>query len=217
MTLSTATPERLPSIETLRLLTKSLAMLDAIVCPEWEYRYYSFNSQWGSGEEMASMRNGSGDDWFLLFDPVGAALKGCAHDYPLASDKSFPAIIQKRVPAEFSSFLHEAAFSMEFATFCLWRRHGDAAWSVVLPADGRVSPAEDGSAGLISILDGRAESYRCWAEDYYERRIPIAAVEAVYRHRALDPELVAALNPDLTLSNLAADATEIGYPHSITA
>ena len=39
MPLSTATPERLPDIETLRRLTKSIAMLEAIICPEWEYRY----------------------------------------------------------------------------------------------------------------------------------------------------------------------------------
>jgi hypothetical protein len=60
MSLSTATPESLPQIETLRRLTKSIAMLDAIICPEWEYRYYSYNSQWGDGEEMASTRNGCG-------------------------------------------------------------------------------------------------------------------------------------------------------------
>ena len=75
MSLSTATPERLPDIEKLRRLTKSIAMLDAIICPEWEFRYYSYNSKWGRGEEMASMRNGCGDDWFLLFDVHGAALK----------------------------------------------------------------------------------------------------------------------------------------------
>jgi len=34
MSLSTATPERLPDIETLRRLTKSIAMLDAIIFPE---------------------------------------------------------------------------------------------------------------------------------------------------------------------------------------
>ncbi len=73
-------PEPLPSIAEIRCITQSLAMLDAILCPEWEYRYYSFNSAWGPSEEMASMRNGSGDDWFLLLDATGAALKGFAHE-----------------------------------------------------------------------------------------------------------------------------------------
>lgn len=209
---STATPQKLPSIESLRMLTKSLAMLDAIVCPEWEYRYYSFNSKWRAGKEMASMRNGCGDDWFLLFDQFGAALKGFAHEYPLASDKSFPARIQNVVPACFSSFLREAAFSMDVATFCVWRRCTDSAWSVVVPISGRVSPDADGSAELIGILDGSAETYRLWAEDHYERKLPISAIEALYQHRPLDSQLVAALNPALALSDTMGDAAEIGYP-----
>jgi len=40
-----ATLEVLLDIEALRKLTQSLAMLDAIMSPEWEYRYYSFNSK----------------------------------------------------------------------------------------------------------------------------------------------------------------------------
>jgi hypothetical protein len=35
-------------------------MIEAVVCPEWQYRYYSFNAGWAPGEEMASMRNGMG-------------------------------------------------------------------------------------------------------------------------------------------------------------
>ncbi len=49
-----ATLAVLPDIEGLRNLTQSLAMLDAIMSPEWEYRYYSFNSKWDDGEMMAS-------------------------------------------------------------------------------------------------------------------------------------------------------------------
>src|SRR5689334_10660936 len=99
MSLSTATPEQLPGIENLRRLTQSIAMLDAIICPEWEYRFYSYNSKWGVGEQMASMRNGCGDHWFLLFDLNGAALVGFAHEYSLAKDSSFANRIQEIVPS----------------------------------------------------------------------------------------------------------------------
>jgi hypothetical protein len=57
-------------------LSKALAMLDAILSPEWEYRYYSCNGKWAPGETMASMRNGSGDGYFILFNGHGAAIKG---------------------------------------------------------------------------------------------------------------------------------------------
>jgi hypothetical protein len=212
MSPSTATPERLPGIEMLRRLTKSIAMLDAILCPEWEFRYYSFNSQWGPGEEMASMRNGSGDDWFLLFDPHGAALKGFAHEYPLAADPSFAARIRQTVPPVFASFLKEPAFSMKLASFCIWRRHMDSGWSVVLPANGQVSPAEDGSAELLGILDGDPETYQVWATDYYERDIALQAVRAIYEHHTLNERLLEKLNAELALSDLMKDVIEIGYP-----
>ena len=52
----------LPEIDSLKRLSQSLAMLDAILEPDWELRYYSFNSHWGEGEMMASMRDGSGDE-----------------------------------------------------------------------------------------------------------------------------------------------------------
>jgi len=211
MGLSTATPELLPEIETLRRLTKSIAMLDAILCPEWQYRYYSYNSQWGPGEAMASMRNGCGDDWFLLFDKHGAALKGFAHECPLAGDDSLPDRIQQTVPAVFGSFLRESAFSMDRASFCIWRRSGDAVWSVVSPADGGVAPEEDGSCELLALFDGRPQTYQAWAEDYYEREVSLPAVQEIYEHQVLSDRLVAALNPNLALSEVAEDVEEIGY------
>jgi hypothetical protein len=164
---------------------------------------------------MASMRDGCGNDWFLLFDRNGAALKGFAHEYPLAGDVSFSARIQETVPPVFASFLHEPAFSMEMASFCIWRHRTDNTWSIVLPANGRVSPEEDGSAELLGILDGDPETYRAHAIEYYEREFPPAAVRAIYEHQALTNELVASLNAGLTLSDIGKDAVEIGYPERI--
>jgi hypothetical protein len=73
-----------PDVESLKRLSQSLAMLDAILSPDWEFRYYSFNSKWNAGEMMASMRNGSGDDYFILFNSSGAIIKGFAHESPMS-------------------------------------------------------------------------------------------------------------------------------------
>lgn len=83
MTLSTKNLKPLPDILELKRLTQSLAMLDAILSPEWEYRYYSFNQAWSDGGMMASMRNGSGDHWFAIFCAAGAAIHGLAHEAPI--------------------------------------------------------------------------------------------------------------------------------------
>lgn len=198
-------PNLLPAIPELRRIAQSLAMLDAILCPEWEYRYYSFDSGWGSGEEMASMRNGSGDDWFLLLDGAGAALKGFAHE--LAGDSVLPREIQQQVPADFSSFLGEPAFSMQYATFCYWRRANDVSWSKVGGAVG-----DDGADDMLALLVSGPSGYKQWAEDYYEVPVALVAVEALFSHQPLAEPLILALNPDADLAAVHAEAGEIGYP-----
>ena len=40
--ISTSDLSRLPSIASFRRLTRALAMLDAVLSPDWEARYYSF-------------------------------------------------------------------------------------------------------------------------------------------------------------------------------
>src|SRR5262249_48232781 len=116
------------------------------------------------------------------------------------------------VPIEFAGCLREPAFSVEDVTFCIWKRYSDSNWQVgpvMVPGD---HPDPDGSAFLLSDLDGRPETYRAWAADYYEREVSLAAVEHMYRHQALTPEVVAQLNPELSLAELLADVSEIGYP-----
>ena len=212
MSPSTAHPEALADIEALCRRTQSLAMLDAMLCPEWLYRYYSFNSRWSEGAQMASMRDGCGNDWFLLFDEFGAALKGYDKESVLAENGVFPATVQASVPPGFASFLNEPAFSMQRASFCLWRRHTDSGWNVVAMDDAISRSSEDGSLEMLRILDGNPLTYRDWAQDYYEREVALDAVRAVYAFQPLTAELIAKLNPDLSLENVATDAIEIGYP-----
>src|SRR6185369_15285801 len=99
----------LPDIELLRRLSQSMAMLDAILSPDWEYRYYSFNSNWAPDEMMASMRNGSGDEYFILFNSIGAIIKGFDHESPMSpsasqSQATWPGVLDD-VPTEFQGFL----------------------------------------------------------------------------------------------------------------
>lgn len=200
-------PDLLPSIPQIRRVTQSLAMLDAILCPEWAYRYYSFNSQWGPGEEMASMRNGSGNEWFLLFGPAGAALKGFAHE--LAEDPELAQNIQTRLPASFASFLAEPAFSMQCATFCYWRNISDSSWNKVDSA-----LTHDGSDDMLTLLVSKPSAYQAWAEHYYEVPVSLEAVTTLFAHQPLNDSIILALNPTADLNLVYSDATEIGYPQS---
>lgn len=212
--ISTRDLQLLPDINNLKLLSQSLAMLDAIIEPDWDMRYYSFNAQWGTGEAMASMRDASGDDYFILFNPAGAILKGFAHESVMSPYESTPPHVWPgvlaSVPEVFSAFLSEPAFTINDTTFCIWRTHPDTLWqrgNIQFPD----AEDPDGSAELLAILDGNPETYQQWAEGYYERSIALSAVTHIYEHRSLSPKIVKLLNSDLSLSDVADDVTEIGY------
>lgn len=215
--ISTRNLSELPDIPTLKKLTQSLAMLDAIMQPDWQYRYYSFNSQWDTGEQMASMSNGSGDEWYCLFTSEWAALKGFDHESEMSpwgnDDQTVWKGVLDDVPQAFARFLSEPAFSMQDTTFCIWRSIDDSNWQVGkidFPGDAADDP--DGSAGLLFILDGNADTYKQFAEEYYERPVSIQAVQKIYAHEPLTAQLLKELNPQIELETILADAVQIGYP-----
>jgi hypothetical protein len=209
--ISTRNLTDLPDIRSFRRLTRSLATLDAIMSPEWESRYYSFDSHWGNGAMMASMRNGSGDHWFALITSLGVALHGRAHESPAFRPGSpWPGIFDS-LPSEFrDDFLMEPAFDTANSSFCIWRRATDDRWStgaVQLPP----GDDPDGSEELLSILAGDPQLYVTFSAEYYERVVDVSDVAAIYRHEALTDAIAQRLNPEVGLESLAADIAEIGY------
>jgi hypothetical protein len=214
--ISTQNLELMPSIDEAKRISQSAAMLDAILSPDdWESRYFSFNSKWNKNTMMASMRDGSGDDYFMTFSSAGAILKGFDHESvmsPYAQDveRVWPGVLEQ-VPAEFSDFLKDAAFKLEDTTFCCWRLMTDSGWQrgqIEFPTEKNA----DGSAGLLWIFDGLPETYQKWAKEYYEVSVPIAVVRHVYAHKPLTTAIVQKLNPDVELKDLKKDILEIGYP-----
>ncbi len=212
--ISTRNLSALPSIDRVKSLLQSLAVLDAILSPQWERRFYSFNAHWSECEQLGSMRNGTGDDFFALFNPAGCLLKGFAHEsamtpYRTQPPKVWPGMFEG-VPNEFAPALSEPAFSMSDVTFCIWSRYGDDAWSHG-PIDFPGGEDPDGSCDLLSILDGRPESYARFAATYYESSMPLESVRYVYRHQPLTEAILSTLNANVTLDLLADDLAEIGY------
>ncbi|WP_223242340.1 hypothetical protein [Streptomyces sp. CBMA123] len=196
---------RLPAVTDLRDRCRALAMLDAILSPEdWDSRYHSFDSHWDEGEELASMRNGQGDDWCVIFSPVGAYGRAFDHEAPNAPE------LLAAVPEEFRRFAEEPALGDEdgpTVTRCFWRGQGDDAW--------RGAAAEHGAEHLVELLaDGSAEAYLAWAQDYFEpeQELDLAAIGHVLALRPLTPAVIAALNAETDLDELAEDLAEIGYP-----
>lgn len=230
---STLSLNELPSPCDLLRISRSIAMMDAILCEDWEMRYFSFNTNWDGQHKqmMGSMRNGQGDDYFIWFSPVATAIKGFHHESymsPYRHEGIFPGVLPSLPPA-FNSFVNEPAFSMEDITFCIWREQNDSAWKI---GDIEWPPSDlasfcdgteegsiydpDGSRDLLFALDGKPETYLLWANDYYELAdenidLQLEDLTLVYAHEQLNDELLARMGCRRTLKELAPDIDEIGY------
>ena len=196
--ISTRDLSRLPGPEALRRAMQSMAMVDAILSPDWEGRYYSFNSQWGAGEQMGSMRDGCGDDVFAHFGPTGGWIKGFAHESKMSPfrekpPKVWPGIYDS-VPAEFAGCLKEAAFDIMAATFCVWHRSADLKWQAGAISYQNGSPDADGSMTLLSPLDGVPETYQTCAEDHYECAVDLKAVCTLFWYAFTAPKQMSTIN-----------------------
>lgn len=170
-----------------------------MISEEWQDRYYSFNHAWNTKakQRMASMRNGSGDEWFMVFEPGGVFLKGFWHEYPHED----VAKIYKGLPKKFLPQLKEPAFSMEYITFGGW--HDGTTWT--LRGNTEVMREQ------LEILSGDPETYRAYAADYFEVDLPVDAIAHVLAGKKLDAKLVKRITTDRTLADLKDDLAEIGY------
>jgi hypothetical protein len=126
----------LPGVSVLRDLCRSMAVLEAVLSPDWESRYHSFDAGWGPEEEMASMRNGEGDEYSIVFSAQGAYIRGFAREVvmsPYGSDGPWPGVLDS-VPDVFRHCVEESAFcdedGMPVVTACLWRETHDDHWQV---------------------------------------------------------------------------------------
>ncbi|MFI5680052.1 hypothetical protein [Streptomyces cellulosae] len=207
----------LPDIPVLRDLCRSLAMAEMLLNPDGE-RYYSFSATWSQTEEIASMRNGSGDEFDVVFSRAGAYGRGFDHESPMspyANDGPWPGVVDS-VPRVFRKYVVEPAFTDEgipSVTACLWREAGSDRWQageIDFP-DGYADP--DGADWLFQLLTTPTpEAFKEFAEDYYETTVDLDAVRRVYSLRPLDRQTVRALNGTVSLKAVVDAAAAIGYP-----
>lgn len=188
----------LPSIDEVKKISQGLALIDAIIMPEWEYRFFSFNSNWDGcqGEMMASMKDGSGGEYFINFTEKGVA--GKVFFEGLLTD-----VLQSLefMPNCFSNFKNEAAFNIDNATLFFWKENDSIAW--------RSSPENLKDYPLLSFLSNGVVAYHRWAESYYEKTININVLKDVFTSLVITGNQLAILNSDITLEDLEEDLQEI--------
>ncbi|WP_308193476.1 hypothetical protein [Micromonospora alfalfae] len=216
---------QLPDIDLLRQRCKALAVLERII--DGGEPYYAYTSNWG-GDEAASMSNGSGDEWAVVFTADGAFIRLFDHEsamspYRHPDHELWPGLVDG-VPEVLRPHVTEPAFCDEdgqlVATTVLWRLAEDDRWHA---GDGIAFPpprpyddnGPDGSGLLDILLDDIVDRFVEFAVDYYEMTVDRAAVEHIVAHRPLTDTVTRAVNPQLSVADLRVDLTEIGYPIAV--
>lgn len=210
---------RLPAVAELRALCRALAALDVVLSPDDDDRYHLYDTAWAPGEELASMRDGAGNEYSVVFTAAGAYVRGFDHESPMSpyatdDEQPWPGVLDA-VPEVFRKCVAEPAFSDESGTpcvtVCLWREHRDTGWQhgvIEFPGGGG-----DGAGWMFALLaDGTPEAFQKWAQGYYEKPIDLDAVRHVYAGYPLTANVVTALNPATTLAAIADSVAATGYP-----
>jgi hypothetical protein len=210
---------RLPDPEALRARCRAFAVLD--VCFAGFMSTYSFQPGWAPGVDLASMDNGGGDLFRVVFGPAGVFLYGFDHESeatPWRDDgrEHWPGLLDG-LPDSLAGWTREPAFQfMDFfdATVCAWREAADDAWRCgPVEFDGIVADPDGAEYLFQEVADGSAEVFAAYAAQNYERDVDVEAVRAILGGAVLTPEIVAALNPAaVPFATVAKAAAAMGYP-----
>ncbi len=208
---------RLPDIGAVRRVSRALAVLDLVLGGDDDILpFFAFDARWSETEEAALMRDGSGNEYSIVFSPAGAFAYGFDHESPMSPYTSgmhlWPGLLDG-VPEVFHAARDEPAFCDEGvprATVCFWRTATDDAWR-----SGPVEVNGDGANYLFDLLaDGRPEAYLSFAEDYFGVELDIEPIRHIYALMPLTEYVVSSLNRERRLPDLTDGIAEIGYPRS---
>ena len=215
--------ERLPSPDRLRELSATLAILDVAMTPELgpDDRYFRFHPRGPSGVALASMDDGSGDQYYIAFTQDAVFGWGFAHEYPMNPFTRTPVAVWPGLldgmPAQFEPLTQDARFRLAntfMATAAFWSESGQR-WCTgsAIPPAGELDA--DGAEWLFElILDDSPQAFVRFAQDYYEMSTDETAVGAVYRSEPLDLAILAGLNPDADFQNVRAQLEAFGLSAS---
>jgi len=209
--LSTQNLELIPSPNILKQNCKSISTLEAIISPEWSYRYYSYQKDWSDTEEFCEMRDGSGNHMLIIFESNNVAINGFAHESKMIGQKE----ILSNLPAVFHEFIFGEPVKSIGTSFCIWQTESDKKWQI-----GNIQFStdnyKDGSTELLQLLDGNPLTYKNWSEEYYEKEFDLNLIKKIYSGAILTKQLVTQINPELNdFEKLKSDLNDIGYKNEL--
>ena len=219
--ISTKNLKLLPNQPALQQLCKAISVCDAIISPEWEYRYYSYQEKWAKDEEFFEMRDGQGDQMLILFRPDGCVINGFAHElYDYEAELPAKSKLTHGLPDIYKEFIFGEPVKTIGTTFCIWTNdlstNSQQNWQI-----GDCEHHEDGSKEMLYLFDGKPQTYVAWACEYFEAGhdykqsgIPLKTVADIYAGKTLTKAMVLSIVDDVEdWAQLEADLQEINYPY----
>ena len=187
----------MPDIEALRTHMQQLAAITAVFDVEYGEPQFAFDPRWGKHEQIATNKNGSGDELFIHFTQEGCFIKGFAHESEMTpykrDDRSIWPGVLDNVPAEFKPSLTEPAFDPNSTTFAIWRTNSANEWStgdITFP-DGDY---KDGSADLLEPITYSVFDLSDWLSENYETEVDSDIIQSVFAGGPLSDAQMSKLN-----------------------
>lgn len=205
----------LPTPETLYKTCQSLAMLDAILDPAGNFRYFGFDQYWDDQQAMAEMRDGNGSHYFIMLsnmkEDAQPYVVGKLFAKSLTQTADVPKINNIANNSPLQDFLDEDAFKHDEASLYFYQLANESVWSV--------TPAIE-DIPFLGFLAHKEVAYIPWARDYYqpdfepdsEITIDEQIVADIFAYKPLNKEMVQRLNPLVNIAQLVDDILDIGYP-----
>jgi hypothetical protein len=161
------------------------------------------------------MRDGCGDEWWIVFHTNGwAAIKGLAHESKawFKGRSNLSSILQAQFPSELSGFVSEPAFRWDDTSFGYYYLPSTPEWKRA--NDTTTYSADDaGDCELLNHLVGGPSDYGKFASDYFETEVPTDIVTDVFNHAPITQAIISTLNPSIKLEDIEDELyAEIGYP-----
>ena len=164
------------------------------------------------------MRDGCGDEWWIVFHRDGwAALKGLGHESPAwsAHRETLSVALQHSFPGGFAGFSTEPAFRWSETSFAYFHPAGATGWTRVNDLAG-YSADDAGDIQLLAHVVGHPSDYALFAKDYYETEVDERIVAGVFALHPITDAVVSALNPSTTLKAISEELFgQIQYPRTL--
>jgi hypothetical protein len=210
------TADRLVAPTDLERISRAVAALDVVLMPERFDRLFAYQPDWTDSRRLATMDNGSGDQYQIVFEDGATVVRVFDHESELSPwmnpNGELADGLLDGLPDSLRPAIEEPSFRVVDSppielTFCAWWTTGTSTW-------GAGTNASDGGASELMevVLDATPVGYVRCTGDYLERKIASDEVAAFYELRPATAFSLRALNPSVDVKSALTELGEMGYP-----